>query len=84
MGDLILDNKYFLADDLERAVQLEELASAETNPQFKSQLLNLADAYRKLAANPRRPKCGPLAPAGILDGVSFGSVSAGRLQELDD
>lgn len=66
MGDLILDNKYFLAGDLERAVQLEELASAETNPQFRSRLLNLTDAYRKLAANPRRPKCRPLAFAGIL------------------
>jgi hypothetical protein len=37
-------------DYLERALQLEDLASAEANPQLKSQLLDQASAYRRLAA----------------------------------
>jgi hypothetical protein len=39
-----------LLNDLERAVSLETLAAGEQDSSFKSQLLNQAAAYRKLAA----------------------------------
>ncbi|OSI74428.1 hypothetical protein BSZ21_05835 [Bradyrhizobium canariense] len=35
---------------IERALQFEELANNEADPNFKSELLKQADAYRKLAA----------------------------------
>lgn len=37
-------------DYLERALQLEDLAGAETDPELKSRLLEQARAYRVLAA----------------------------------
>jgi len=40
-----------LTEYLERAVSLEKLATGEENSTFKSQLLDQANAYRKLAAN---------------------------------
>jgi hypothetical protein len=39
-----------LAEYLERAVSLERLAAGEQDSEFKTQLLNQAKAYRKLAA----------------------------------
>jgi hypothetical protein len=39
-----------LAEYLERAVNLERLAASERDSNFKTQLLNQAAAYRKLAA----------------------------------
>jgi len=39
-----------LAEYLERAVQLELLAASEPDSTFKSQLLEQAGSYRKLAA----------------------------------
>src|SRR4051794_704685 len=39
-----------LTEYLDRAVQLERLASSETETAFKEQLLKQAAAYRKLAA----------------------------------
>jgi hypothetical protein len=39
-----------LTEYLERAVNLERLAEAEPNSTFKTQLLNQAAAYRKMAA----------------------------------
>lgn len=39
-----------LTEYLERAIQLEELAANEPDSNFKDQLLNQAQAYRKLAA----------------------------------
>jgi hypothetical protein len=39
-----------LTDYLERAIALERLAADEADSTFKSQLLNQANAYRKLAA----------------------------------
>jgi hypothetical protein len=39
-----------LTEYLERAVSLERLAADEQDSTFKSQLLNQAEAYRKLAA----------------------------------
>jgi hypothetical protein len=35
---------------LDRAVQLERLAADESDPVFRTQLINQAKAYRKLAA----------------------------------
>jgi hypothetical protein len=40
-----------LTEYLERALQLEQLASGEADTRFKDQLLTQARAYRKLAAN---------------------------------
>jgi hypothetical protein len=37
-------------DYLERAVNFERLAAAETNPPLRAQFLDQAQAYRKLAA----------------------------------
>jgi hypothetical protein len=39
-----------LTEYLERAVSLERLAANEEDSEFKTQLLNQAAAYRKLAA----------------------------------
>ncbi len=39
-----------LTEYIERALQFEELAKAEADPKFKSELLKQAEAYRKLAA----------------------------------
>jgi hypothetical protein len=39
-----------LTEYLERAITLERLAAAEQDSTFKAQLLNQAQAYRKLAA----------------------------------
>ena len=39
-----------LTEYLERAVNLERLAASEPDSQFKTELLNQAVAYRKLAA----------------------------------
>jgi hypothetical protein len=39
-----------LAEYLERAVQFEHLAAAETDPKLKEQLQDQAKAYRKLVA----------------------------------
>jgi len=39
-----------LTEYLERAVSLERLAASEQDSDFKTQLLNQAAAYRKLAA----------------------------------
>jgi hypothetical protein len=39
-----------LTEYLERAVTLERLAASEQDSNFKTQLLNQAAAYRKLAA----------------------------------
>lgn len=39
-----------LTEYLERAVQMEALAADEPDHQFRTQLLNQAQAYRKLAA----------------------------------
>ncbi|RZM94012.1 hypothetical protein CWO91_39755 [Bradyrhizobium genosp. SA-3] len=39
-----------LTEYLERAVQLEKLAASEPDSAFKSQLLQQAGSYRKLAA----------------------------------
>jgi hypothetical protein len=39
-----------LTEYLERAVELERLAASEQDPKFKTQLLDQASAYRKLAA----------------------------------
>ena len=39
-----------LTEYLERAVQFEQLAAAETDPKLKQQLQDQAKAYRKLAA----------------------------------
>ena len=39
-----------LTEYLERAIQLEEMAENEPNSAFKDQLLQQAEAYRKLAA----------------------------------
>ena len=39
-----------LTEYLERAVQLEQMASGEPDSTFKEQLLQQAQAYRKLAA----------------------------------
>jgi hypothetical protein len=39
-----------LTEYLDRAVQFENLAAAETDPKFKEQLENQAKAYRQLAA----------------------------------
>lgn len=39
-----------LTEYLERAVRLERLAANEQDSKFKTQLLNQAEAYRKLAA----------------------------------
>jgi hypothetical protein len=38
-----------LTEYLERAVSLERLAAGEQDPRFKNQLLEQAEAYRKLA-----------------------------------
>jgi hypothetical protein len=47
-----------LTEYLERAVQLEALAADESDPVFKSQLLDQAKAYRKIAAKrPRNTAC---------------------------
>ncbi|MCK1421345.1 hypothetical protein IVB15_10870 [Bradyrhizobium sp. 182] len=43
-----------LTEYLERAVQLEKLAASEPVSAFKSQLLQQAGAYRKLAARRAR------------------------------
>jgi hypothetical protein len=39
-----------LTEYLERAVNLERLAAGEQDSKFKAELLNQAEAYRKLAA----------------------------------
>lgn len=39
-----------LTDYLERAAQLERLATGETDVEFRNQLLTQAQSYRKLAA----------------------------------
>jgi hypothetical protein len=39
-----------LTEYLERAINLERLAAAEQDSNFKEQLLNQAAAYRKMAA----------------------------------
>lgn len=39
-----------LSEYLERAVNLERLAASEADSKFKTELLNQAKAYRKLAA----------------------------------
>jgi hypothetical protein len=39
-----------LTEYLDRAINLERLASSEQDSQFKTRLLNQASAYRKLAA----------------------------------
>jgi hypothetical protein len=53
-----------LTEYLTRAVSLERLAASEPDSNFKTQLLNQAAAYRKLAA--RRSEIRPAAtePAG--------------------
>ncbi|MCJ9700172.1 hypothetical protein [Bradyrhizobium sp. SHOUNA76] len=43
-----------LTEYLERAIQLEKLAASESDSAFKSQLLEQAAAYRKLAAKRAR------------------------------
>ncbi len=45
---------------LERAVQFEQLAAQETDPKLKSQMLEQAKSYRRLAA--RRAKERGLPP----------------------
>jgi hypothetical protein len=39
-----------LSEYIERALQFEALAKSEADPKFKSELLDQAGAYRKLAA----------------------------------
>ena len=39
-----------LTEHLERAINLERLAASEADSKFKTELLNQANAYRKLAA----------------------------------
>jgi len=39
-----------LPEHLERAINLERLAASEADSKFKTELLNQANAYRKLAA----------------------------------
>jgi hypothetical protein len=39
-----------LTEYLERAVNLERLAAGEQDSEFKAELLNQAESYRKLAA----------------------------------
>ena len=39
-----------LTEYLERAINLERLAASEADSKFKTELLNQANAYRKLAA----------------------------------
>jgi hypothetical protein len=49
-----------LTEYLERAINLERLAASEADSKFKTELLNQANAYRKLAA--RRAKQYGLPP----------------------
>lgn len=51
-----------LTEYLERAIQLEEMAAQEPDSSFKDQLLEQAQAYRKLAAK-RAESYGLLAPS---------------------
>lgn len=51
-----------LTEYLERAVQLEQMASGEPDSTFKAQLLQQATAYRKLAAK-RAKDYGLLPPS---------------------
>ena len=51
-----------LTEYLERAIQMEALAATESDPVFKGQLLDQADAYRKLAAK-RAEEYGLLPPS---------------------
>jgi hypothetical protein len=55
-----------LTEYLDRAVSLERLAADEQDSEFKSQLLNQAAAYRKLAGK-RAEEYGlpPPSPPGI-------------------
>jgi hypothetical protein len=40
-----------LTEYIQRALQFQELAERETDPEFKAELLKQANAYRQLAAN---------------------------------
>ncbi|MGR4927579.1 hypothetical protein ACIPUD_12350 [Bradyrhizobium sp. CAR08] len=51
-----------LTEYLERAVSLEKLAAGEQDSTFKTELLNQAAAYRKLAAK-RAMEYGPPPPS---------------------
>jgi hypothetical protein len=51
-----------LTEYLDRAIALERLAASEEDSEFKTQLLNQATAYRKLAAN-RAAQYGMPAPS---------------------
>lgn len=53
-----------LMEYLERAVQLERLASSERDADFKEQLLTQAKAYRQLAAK-RAKDYGLPAPSAL-------------------
>jgi hypothetical protein len=51
-----------LTEYLDRAVNLERLAASERDSKFKTELLNQAAAYRKMAAR-RARQCGLPAPS---------------------
>jgi hypothetical protein len=51
-----------LTEYLDRAINLERLAASEQDPELKTQLLNQAAAYRKLAAR-RAARYGLPAPS---------------------
>ena len=51
-----------VAEYLEKALNFEQLASKETEPNLKTALLQQAKAYRKLAAD--RALAAPLMPPG--------------------
>lgn len=51
-----------LTEYLERAINLERLAASEADSKFKTELLNQANAYRKLAAR-RAEQCGLPPPS---------------------
>jgi hypothetical protein len=51
-----------LTEYLERAVNLERLAASEQDSKFKTELLNQAGAYRKMAAK-RAQQCGLPPPS---------------------
>jgi hypothetical protein len=51
-----------LTEYLDRAINLERLAASERDSKFKTELLNQAAAYRKLAAR-RAQQCGLPPPS---------------------
>ena len=52
-----------VAEYLDKALDFERLAAAETNPELKASLMKQAEAYRKLAADRAlREKLTPLPP----------------------